>query len=116
MSANTIISPPGLVPDLAPVTRSTAAGAPLASLCLLFSDLIALSAVFWLAVWSKSTFSHNLDLKFYVEAFPAVVIFLGVFSFQGLYPGMLLHPAEEMRASSTLLQLSFSYWPPRHLC
>jgi Undecaprenyl-phosphate galactose phosphotransferase WbaP len=113
MSANTIISPPGLVPDLARVTRSTAARIPLASLCLFVSDLIALSAVFWLAVWSKFTFSHNLDLKFYVEAFPAVVIFLGVFSFQGLYPGMLLHPAEEMRrvfhsVTAVLLVLAFT--------
>ena len=97
MSANTIISPPGLVPDLTHVSRSAAARAPLASLCLLLSDLLALSAIFWLAVWSKVAFSHNLDLKFYLEAFPAVVIFLGVFSFQGLYPGMLLHPAEEIR-------------------
>jgi Undecaprenyl-phosphate galactose phosphotransferase WbaP len=93
MSANTIISPPGLVN----VTRSTTAHSPSASLCLLLSDFVSVSAVFWLVVWSKYVFNPDLNLKFYLEAFPAVVIFLAVFFSQGLYPALLLHPAEEMR-------------------
>jgi Undecaprenyl-phosphate galactose phosphotransferase WbaP len=111
MSANTLISPPGLAPHVARATRSDTARVPLASFCLILSDLIALSAVFCLAVWMKYSVSHDFNLKFYLEAYPAVLIFLGVFSFQGLYPGILLHPAEEMRrvfhaVSSVLLVLA----------
>jgi Undecaprenyl-phosphate galactose phosphotransferase WbaP len=93
MSANTVISPPAL----ANLTRSTPAYSPTASVCLLVSDFIGLSVVFWLVVWSKFTLNADLDLKFYLEMFPSVLIFLGVFLSQGLYPALLLHPAEEMR-------------------
>jgi Undecaprenyl-phosphate galactose phosphotransferase WbaP len=70
---------------------------PSASLCLLLSDFIVVSAVFWLAVWSKHIFNPNLDLRFYLEVFPSVLFLLAAFFSQGLYPAMLLHPAEEMR-------------------
>jgi Undecaprenyl-phosphate galactose phosphotransferase WbaP len=93
MSANTVMSPPGV----ASLTRTTAAYSPSASICLLMSDFIALAAVFWLVVWSKATFNPDLNLRFYLEVFPSVLIFLGVFFSQGLYPALLLHPAEEMR-------------------
>jgi len=63
----------------------------------MLSDLAGLATVFWLVVWSKYMSNSNLDLKFYLEVFPAVLIFLGVFFSQGLYPALLLHPAEEMR-------------------
>jgi Undecaprenyl-phosphate galactose phosphotransferase WbaP len=96
MSANTIINPSGLTSR----ARLTTAHSPTASLCLLVSDFIALSVVFWLAVWSKCTFNPDLSLKLYVEIFPAVLIFLVVFFAQSLYPALLLHPAEEMRRVS----------------
>jgi Undecaprenyl-phosphate galactose phosphotransferase WbaP len=93
MSTKTLISQPGV----AHFTRSTTAYSPSASLCLLLSDFIVVSAVFWLAVWSKYIFNPNLDLRFYLEVFPSVLFLLGAFFSQGLYPAMLLHPAEEMR-------------------
>jgi hypothetical protein len=73
MSAKTIISPPGV----ACLTRSTTAHSPNASLCLLLSDFIGLSAVLWLVVWSKYVFNPDLELRFYLEVFPSVLIFLG---------------------------------------
>lgn len=93
MSTKTLISQPGA----AHFTRSAVAYSPSASLCLLLSDFIVVSAVFWLAVWSKYIFNPNLDLRFYLEVFPSVLVLLGAFFSQGLYPAMLLHPAEEMR-------------------
>ena len=93
MSANTVISPPGL----AHLSRATVAHSPSASVFLMLSDFAGLAVVFWLVIWSKYTLNPNLDLKFYLEVFPAVLIFLGVFFSQGLYPALLLHPAEEMR-------------------
>ncbi len=93
MSANTVISPPRLLH----LTRSTVAHRPSASVCLLLSDVVALSAVFWLSVWSKYAFSPGLSPKLYLEVFPAVLVFLAAFFSQGLYPAMLVHPAEEMR-------------------
>jgi Undecaprenyl-phosphate galactose phosphotransferase WbaP len=93
MSTKTLISQPGV----ADFTRSTVAYSPSASLCLLLADFIGVSVVFWLAVWSKYLVYPTLDFRFYLELFPAVVIFLVGFSSQGLYPAMLIHPAEEMR-------------------
>jgi Undecaprenyl-phosphate galactose phosphotransferase WbaP len=93
MSANNVISLPGVASH----TRSAATHPPSASLCLLLSDFVGLSAVFWLAVWSKYTLSPDLHLKFYLEVFPSVLFFLTVLFSQGLYPALLLHPAEEMR-------------------
>jgi len=95
MSANPVLNPPEL--ELARLTKSTVAYTPNASVCLMLSDLVALAVLFWLVVWSKFTLNSDLDLKFYLEMFPAVLIFLGVFFSQGLYPALLLHPAEEMR-------------------
>jgi Undecaprenyl-phosphate galactose phosphotransferase WbaP len=99
MSAKTMISAATLAPSpgLAAVTASTAAGPPIASLCLLLSDFVGVSILFWLAVWIGYTFYPDLDVRRYLEIFPASLIFLAVFYAQGLYPGMLLHPAEEMR-------------------
>jgi Undecaprenyl-phosphate galactose phosphotransferase WbaP len=93
MSVNSVISPPSLVSR----PKAAAAYSPSASLCLLASDFVVLSAVFWLVVWSKFLFNPDLSLRFYLEVFPSVLIFLGVFLSQGLYPALLLHPAEEMR-------------------
>ena len=103
MSANTVISPP----NVANLARSTTAHSPTASFCLLLSDLVSLSIVFWLVVWSKYTFNPDLSLRFYLEMFPAVVLFLGVFFSQGLYPALLLHPAEEMRRVSHCITAVF---------
>lgn len=96
MSANNVIS----LPRVDNLTSLAAPHSPSASLCLLLSDLIGLSAVFWLAIWSKYTFNPDLNLRFYLEAFPLVLVFLSVFFSQGLYPALLLHPAEEMRRIS----------------
>jgi Undecaprenyl-phosphate galactose phosphotransferase WbaP len=93
MSANSVITSP----SLATLRRQTAVYSPNASVCLLFSDFVALSAIFWIAVWSKAAFNPDLSIKFYLEVFPSISIFLGVFFSQGLYPSLLMHPAEEMR-------------------
>ncbi len=96
MSTKTLVSQPQVVPYI-PVAR---AHPPSASVCLLLSDLIALSAVFWFAVWTKHLINPSLDLHFYMEVYPAILTFLVAFCVQGLYPAMLLHPAEEMRRTS----------------
>jgi hypothetical protein len=92
MSANNVIS----LPRVERLTSAAATRTPSASLCLLLSDFIGLSVVFWLAVWSKYTINPELHLGFYLEVFPCVFLFLSAFFFQGLYPALLLHPAEEM--------------------
>jgi Undecaprenyl-phosphate galactose phosphotransferase WbaP len=65
--------------------------------CLIASDFIALSVVYWVAVLGRFAFHAQYRLSFYLELFPVIAIFLGVFATQDLYPGLLLHPAEELR-------------------
>ncbi len=93
MSTKTLISQPGL----APFVRATSTFSPSSSLCLLLSDFAVVSVVFLLAVWSKHLYNPDLDFTVYLEVFPSVAIFLAAFFSQGLYPALLLHPAEEMR-------------------
>jgi hypothetical protein len=63
----------------------------------MLADIIALSAVYWLAVLSRYLVSHGYELSSYVRLFPTAGLFLIAFYIKGLYPGLLLHPAEEMR-------------------
>jgi Undecaprenyl-phosphate galactose phosphotransferase WbaP len=93
MSTKLIVTQPQ-VTDYAQAAR---VHPPSASICLLLSDLIGVSAVFCFAVWSKHLFNPSLDLHFYTEVYPSVLIFLVAFWSQSLYPAMLLHPAEEIR-------------------
>jgi Undecaprenyl-phosphate galactose phosphotransferase WbaP len=65
--------------------------------CLVSADLLALSLVYWIAVLGRSAVGGPLDLSFYLELYPAVTLFLAGFFVQDLYPGCLLHPAEEIR-------------------
>ncbi len=66
------------------------------SLSILAIDVIALSCLYWVAVIGRHLITPG-DFRFYVELFPGVVLFVLAFSIQGLYPGVLLHPAEEIR-------------------
>ena len=93
MSTKILISQPRVV-DYATTTRAYPSSS---SVCLLLSDLIGVSAVFFFAVWSKHLVNPNLDLHFYMKVYPSILAFLVAFCAQGLYPAMLLHPAEEIR-------------------
>lgn len=68
----------------------------LTPISVLLADLIALSAVYWLAVLGRFLITPG-DFRFYIELFPGIALVLAGFSIQGLYPGLLLHPAEEIR-------------------
>lgn len=71
------------------------------SLCIVSADFIAISLVFALAiVWRHLMDPTYPQLFWYLELFPFVIMILGSFGLQGLYPGVLLHPAEEMRRIS----------------
>jgi Undecaprenyl-phosphate galactose phosphotransferase WbaP len=64
------------------------------------ADLIALSAVYWIAVLARYLFAPNYDLAFYLQLYPGITLFFVAFFLQGLYPGILIHPAEEIRRVS----------------
>jgi Undecaprenyl-phosphate galactose phosphotransferase WbaP len=67
------------------------------SLCIFTADLLALSIVYWIAVVGRYWINPNYDLHFYIDLYPILALFLGAFYIHNLYPGVLLHPAEEMR-------------------
>jgi Undecaprenyl-phosphate galactose phosphotransferase WbaP len=50
-----------------------------------------------MAVLVRYAFHAPYRLTFYLQLFPVIIIFLGVFATQDLYPGILMHPAEELR-------------------
>jgi Undecaprenyl-phosphate galactose phosphotransferase WbaP len=63
---------------------------------MLAIDVVALSVIYWLAVVGRHLITPG-NFRFYIELFPGIVLFVLAFSIQGLYPGVLLHPAEEIR-------------------
>lgn len=69
----------------------------LAPACLFAADLITLSFVFGLAVLGRQLLNPTFHLRSCLEMLPCLVMLLVAFGAKGLYPGVLLHPAEEMR-------------------
>src|ERR1700693_287271 len=66
------------------------------TLSMVAVDIAALSTVYWLAVFIRRIITPG-DIRFYLEVFPGATLFIVVFAIHGLYPGVLLHPAEEIR-------------------
>ena len=66
------------------------------SASLLTADILALSAIYWIAVIGRRMITPG-GVAFYLELFPGLILFVLAFAVNGLYPGVLLHPAEEIR-------------------
>jgi Undecaprenyl-phosphate galactose phosphotransferase WbaP len=77
-------------------SRFDAAPAWWTSASLLAADVLALSAIYWAAVIGRRMITPG-GVGFYLELFPGLALFFLAFAVNGLYPGVLLHPAEEIR-------------------
>lgn len=64
---------------------------------VLASDVFALSLAYWFAVLLRYLISPGYELAFYLRLYPMISLFVVVFGIQDLYPGFLIHPAEEIR-------------------
>jgi Undecaprenyl-phosphate galactose phosphotransferase WbaP len=88
---------PVLAPVLAlPVEASATAPAWYSYVAMLTIDVAALSIVYWLAVIGRYFVTPG-NMRLYFGLFPGISLFVLAFFIQGLYPGLLLHPAEEIR-------------------
>lgn len=67
------------------------------SATIIAADFFALSCVYWLAVIGRYLTHGHYSLFLYWELYPVIGLFLGAFYVHDLYPGVLLHPAEEIR-------------------
>ena len=112
MSTPTLVRPM----DYAPILPAQSYHAWIPAFCLCLSDALSLSVVYFLAVWVKfSEDPGRLSIALYLETYPLLLLALGVFFFEDIYPGLFLHPAEEMKRivhSTTkifLMCLTFSF-------
>jgi Undecaprenyl-phosphate galactose phosphotransferase WbaP len=64
---------------------------------MLFVDLGALSLVFAAAVLWRHSLSPKYPIGSYIELLPSLILIVAGFGIQGLYPGVMIHPAEELR-------------------
>ena len=80
------------------------------SCCILFSDLAALTFVACLTVMGRHILTPAYRVSSFVEVIPFLAIFFPAFLAQGLYPGILIHPAEEMRRVFHSLCIVFLAW------
>jgi Undecaprenyl-phosphate galactose phosphotransferase WbaP len=75
--------------------------------CMLAADAFALSLVFALTVLGWRVVTSAYQLGSCVELLPCLGIVLVAFWAQGLYPGVLRHPAEEMRRIYSSINIVF---------
>lgn len=90
--------------------RSSRRSAWLTPTCILASDLLALSLVCCFTVAGRHLITPSYHLTAFTEFFPFVAMLLPAFLLQGLYPGMLIHPAEEMRRIFYSVSVVFLIW------
>ena len=81
------------------------------------SDMICLSVSVALAIVIRTAFDGaSISLPLYLQALPLLVLFLGSYAWNGLYPGVGVNPVEELRRISTstsavfLLVTAASFW------
>ncbi len=77
------------------VATATRPAATVAALVL--ADLFALIAAGVLAVILRGVFDQGFNHSLYYSLWPAMVLFIAVYFIVGLYPGVGLAPAEELR-------------------
>ncbi len=75
--------------------------------CMAATDAVALSLVFGLTILNHriGTALHSMNAG--LELLPCLLIVLIAFWAQGLYPGVLRHPADEMRRVYTVISIVF---------
>ena len=105
MSAKSITLPT-VSPSLA-LSLSSSPPQWMTTACIVASDALTLSVLFALAVAGRHFMTPAYALSSYFHMAPCIVMLLGAFLLQGLYPGALLHPAEEMRRTFTAITLVF---------
>jgi len=90
---------------------SPAHGAPWgAGLCVLTADIIALLAVVIAFVTVRHSLNPKYPLDEMVKFLPFLAMAFPAFFIQRLYPGLLIHPAEEMRRVFQSLCAVFLIW------
>jgi Undecaprenyl-phosphate galactose phosphotransferase WbaP len=80
------------------------------SACILTADLLALCLVSSVTVLGRHLVTPKYQLNAYIEFSPFLLMLLPVFMLQGLYPGLLIHPAEEMRRIFYSVSVVFLVW------
>jgi hypothetical protein len=78
--------------------------------CMLMSDLFALLLVAGFTMAGRSLLASGFRLQSYIELLPFLAMVIPAFLLQGLYPGNLIHPAEEMRRIFYSLSVVFLIW------
>jgi Undecaprenyl-phosphate galactose phosphotransferase WbaP len=78
--------------------------------CILASDIVALSLILVFLVAGRHWLSPEYTWRVALQLVPFFALAFPVFLFQGLYPGLLIHPAEEMRRVFCSLTVVFLIW------
>jgi Undecaprenyl-phosphate galactose phosphotransferase WbaP len=98
---------------LSPVSSSLSLSLPsnvpqwITTACILASDILTLGLLFGIVVIGRHMVTPSYPLSSYFDLAPFICMLLAAFSFQGLYPGALLHPAEEIRRTFNAITLVF---------
>jgi Undecaprenyl-phosphate galactose phosphotransferase WbaP len=79
-------------------------------LCILVADVLALLAVFSTFVIVRHALNPKYPLEEIVRSLPFILMAFPALFFERLYPGLLIHPAEEMRRVFHSLSAVFLIW------
>ena len=80
------------------------------TLCIVGADLIALTGVFLVLIIVRHYFDPKYGWIAPARLLPFLAMTFPAFFFQDLYPGLLIHPAEEMRRVFYSLSAVFLLW------
>src|ERR1700722_3805042 len=96
---------------VSPRVRSSSGLVPLGmTAVILIADVVSLFAVLALLVMVRHYLNPQYQWNATVNFLPFLFMIFPAFFFQGLYPGLLIHPAEEMRRVFYSLSGVFLIW------
>lgn len=74
---------------------------------LILSDVLVVSLALALCIWVRSWFEGTVDAQNYLRLWPTLGLFPLAYGLMGLYPGIGLNPAEEIRRTSAATTLVY---------
>ena len=83
--------------SVVPLVRTDTTSPRLTLSTIIASDILAFSLLYWLVLVARHLISPHYTFEVYSECFPILALLLAAFWIDDLYPGVLIHPAEEMR-------------------
>ena len=76
---------------------------------LVLTDFLALAIATNISVWGRLWWGGSFEIEFYLRLWPLLFIFVMVYGLQGLYPGVIAGPVDELRSLTVSTSLIYFF-------